>query len=219
MLASRPRARRLGVPRRTMRRPWKDVEYCVIDLETTGLDVREDQIVSYGAVLVRGGRILARTATYGLVRPTRPIPPRAVQIHALRSEDLDGAAPLSSCVEALTEMLTDRVLVAHAAWIESGFLRRVFSTRDVRLRSPVVDTAALARATGTANAAVGREPSLEGLAGTLELPIHTPHHALGDALTTAEVLLALATRLGDGDSPVTAQQLVRTTRRFGVSAT
>ncbi|MDP8977546.1 MAG: 3'-5' exonuclease, partial [Actinomycetota bacterium] len=38
-------------------------------------------------------------------------------------------------------------------------------------------------------------PNLTALAGRLGVPVHRPHHAFGDALTTAEVFLALATRL------------------------
>ena len=44
--------------------------------------------------------------------------------------------------------------------------------------------------------AAGGEPDLEWLAGDLGLPVVNPHHALGDAITTAEVFLALASRLG-----------------------
>ena len=39
------------------------------------------------------------------------------------------------------------------------------------------------------------EPSLECLAEELRLPVLSPHHALGDARTTAQVFLALASRL------------------------
>ena len=37
--------------------------------------------------------------------------------------------------------------------------------------------------------------SLQALAESLGLPEHQPHHALGDALTTAQAFLALATHL------------------------
>jgi DNA polymerase III epsilon subunit-like protein len=38
-------------------------------------------------------------------------------------------------------------------------------------------------------------PGLSGLARSLGLPVHRPHHADGDALTTAQVFIALATHL------------------------
>ncbi|GAA4711483.1 hypothetical protein [Phytohabitans rumicis] len=59
----------------------------------------------------------------------------------------------------------------------------------------MIDTAALLRASRLADPAAGREPDLETAARQLGLPVHTPHHALGDAFTTAQVLLVLATRM------------------------
>jgi DNA polymerase-3 subunit epsilon len=78
----------------------------------------------------------------------------------------------------------------------------------VQLVGPVIDTADLSRSAGVARAAPGREPSLEVVAATLGLDPHAPHHALGDALTTAEVFLVLATRLNAG-APRTAGSLAR----------
>ncbi len=99
-------------------------------------------------------------------------------------------------LDELLEALTGRLLVAHAAFVERGFLGPVLRTRGVSLRGDVADTQLLARVwleerTGT------RPPrlALEDLARSLRLPIHRSHHALGDALTTAQVFLALATHL------------------------
>ena len=185
-----------------MARPWREVEYVVVDLETTGLDLKRDSIASYGAVVIRDGRIIVADDTYGLVRPTCQISTESITVHTLREADVADAPPLSDAVAVLRTLLSGRVLIAHAAWIapsawiERAFLSRAFSAHGSALRTPIIDTAALAR---TDNAALrcGRgEPDLEWLAGDLGLPVVNPHHALGDAITTAEVFMALATRLG-----------------------
>ncbi len=195
-----------------LERPWREAEFCVVDLEATGMDLRHDDIVSYGAVLVRSGRIVARSCLYGLVKPTRPVSEGALTVHALTSAELANAPPLSECAEALAEMMRGRALVAHAAWVERAFLNRAFRTRELRLDGPILDTAALARETGLApSGSEDTEPSLERLALDLGLPVHTPHHALGDALTTAEVLLALVTRLEVRDQQ-TVRSLAETSR-------
>ena len=92
-------------------------------------------------------------------------------------------------------LLSGRVLIAHAAWIERAFLTRAFAAHGSALRTPIIDTAALARTDNAALRCGHDEPDLEWLAGELGLPVVNPHHALGDAITTAEVFLALATRL------------------------
>lgn len=83
--------------------------------------------------------------------------------------------------------------MAHAAWVEQAFLRRAFRANRKALRCAVIDTAAMARAAGLAERSRA-EPNLGGLAGGCGCVV-SPHHALGDAITAAEVFLALATRL------------------------
>ncbi|MBK7622328.1 MAG: 3'-5' exonuclease [Kineosporiaceae bacterium] len=197
----------------SLERPWREAEFCVVDLEATGLDLRQDEIVSYGAVIVRAGRIVANSCRYGLVKPTRPVSEGALIVHALSAAELVDAPPLSACAEVLAELMQGRALVAHAAWVERAFLKRAFATRGLRLDGPIVDTAALARELYLAPRAPGStEPSLERLAVDLGLPVHPPHHALGDALTTAQLLLAFATKL-EAQGPQTVRSLTEISRR------
>jgi DNA polymerase-3 subunit epsilon len=176
-------------------RPWRNLDYLVVDLETTGLNLRRDAIASYGAVVIHDGRIITAADTYGLVRPSRAMSAESVTVHALRPADVADAPPLAEAVETLDGLLTDRILVAHAAWIEQSFLSRAFRRCGKKLRCNIIDTAAMARKANAAVAACRGEPNLERLAEELGLPVVSPHHALGDAITTAQVFLALASRL------------------------
>jgi len=192
--------------------PWREAEFCVLDLETTGLDLSRDQIVSYGAAIIAQARIPCGRVAYGEVRPGRPSSVAALRVHKLRTADLSGAPPLEEAVEHIVGLLANRVLVAHAAWVEQAFLDRALRAGGRRLGRAVLDTAALLRACGLAGADAGREPALEAAARGLGLPVHTPHHALGDAFTTAEVFLVLATRLersgpGAAHRPLTVRDL------------
>jgi DNA polymerase-3 subunit epsilon len=119
---------------------------------------------------------------------------------------------MDDVVGHLVDLLSNRVLVAHAAWVERAFLDRVLRPRGLKLGRAVVDTAALLRACRLVDAAAASEPNLEVAARQLGLPVHTPHHALGDAFTTAQLFLALATRLervptGNKPRPLTVRQL------------
>lgn len=177
-------------------RPWRDVEYCVLDFETTGLDLRRDEIVSYGLVLVRAGRVQCASARYGLVQPGRRVSVPAIRVHGLRENDLQLAPPLADVLAAdLVPNLRGRVLVAHAAWLESALLRRALQPLHLRPHAAVVDTARLAIRAELAGPDTGFEPSLEWLAGQVRICVHQPHHALGDALTTGETFLAVASML------------------------
>ena len=135
-------------------------------------------------------------------------------MHGLRDQDLDAAPELAEVIDRVVAELDGRVLVAHAAWVERAFLTRALRSHGRRFDGPVVDTAALLRAAGLARSGTGFEPDVETMAEKLGLCVHTPHHALGDALTTAEVFLAVVSRLERGPAgPLTAYDLVDLSRR------
>lgn len=176
---------------------WRAASWAVVDLETTGLNPATDEIISIGIVPVDGGRAIPGAALHRVVRPVRLPTAESIRIHGIRPADVESAPALDAVLDEVLEALTGRLLVAHAAFVERGFLEPALATRGVRLRSEIADTRALGRSWlaevdhGTVAPLLG----LTGLATRLGLPAHRPHHALGDALTTAQVFLALATHL------------------------
>jgi DNA polymerase III subunit epsilon len=191
--------------------PWRDVTFSVVDLETTGLDPSSDEIISFATVTVAGGRIQLADARYELVRPRRMPDADTIRIHGLREADLESARALSEHLDILLGALTGRALVAHVAAVERGFLGAALSAHGFNLRNPIVDTATLDRELRR----LRRQPpaetdpiGLSDLARFLGLPVHRPHHADGDALTTAQAFIALATHL-DSFEPQTLGSLER----------
>jgi len=192
--------------------PWRQAHYCVVDLELSGLDPRKDEILSFAAVPIDAGRVVAGNAVYGLCRTTRPVPEESVLIHGIRTVDLADAPPIDEAIQPLITLMTGRVLVAHVSWIESSFLAPVLRRQGVRLRQPVLDTYELGQWLARQRGKPLTSTFLGELANRLNLPVHRPHHALGDALTTAQVFIALATHL-DQDRPQTVRSLAAAKRR------
>jgi DNA polymerase-3 subunit epsilon len=174
---------------------WREVNYCVIDLETTGLDLKNDEIISIGAVQIQSGRVISEANYYQQVRPKQIPSPSSIQIHGIRPVDLEGAPSIGEVLPEFAERIRGRVVVAHAAWVENAFLKDYLQDLHVDLSWRLIDTAGLARISNAVNEDLDHEPSLEHLARSLDLPVYSPHHALGDALTTAIIFLALATKL------------------------
>jgi DNA polymerase III subunit epsilon len=181
---------------RAGRLPWREARFVTVDLETTGLDPARDEVVSFAAVPVEGGRVLAREAVRGLVRPSVPPPGSSVEIHGLRAADLAAAPPAEEALVPLVTALRGRIPVAHAAWVERSFLRPRLRPLGFDLPRRILDTAVLWRALCIARGEgdPGLRP-LSEVAGGLGLPVHRSHDAEGDALTTAQAFLALATHL------------------------
>ena len=185
--------------------PWRSAGWCVVDLELTGLE-RSDEIIAIGAVPVLQGAVVLGEAMYTLASPDRAPAHGAVLVHKLRSADLADAPPLSKAVDQLLTMLAGRVPVFHTAVVERTFLGRALRRRGLRLPAEA-DTEALGRLwlrgrDGVAPAGV----SLARLCSLLGVPGETPHHALGDALTTAKAFIALAAHL-DAQTPQTVGSL------------
>ena len=189
--------------------PWREAGYAVVDLETTGLDPKQDEIISFAAVPIDAGRIKVGAVSTLMIRPSRMPEAETIRIHGLRPQDLAEAPELRAILDSVLEALTGRVLVAHAAWVERGFLSGALEEAGLRLRRPVVDTVALIRR-AQGQSAMDDEAivPLSDAARDLGLPVHRPHHADGDALTTAQLFLALATRL-DAREPQTVGSLAR----------
>jgi DNA polymerase-3 subunit epsilon len=208
-------ARFASVPRPADELGWREAGWCAIDLEMTGLDPRSDEIVAIGAVPIEEGRVALGGAAYTLVRASKRSQPGAVLMHKLRLADVADAPSLEEGIDLVLGALAGRVPVFHTAAIEAAFLERHFSRRHVRL-PPAVDTDVLGRAwlrRHDASAAPAHGISLSGLARALGQPAETPHHALGDALTTAKVFIALASLL-DTVAPQTVGSLLAACERI-----
>ncbi len=203
--------------------PWLEAGWCAVDLELTGLDPRRSEIIAVGVVPIEQGRIVLGSSGYALARSKQRPEHNAVLIHKLRHADVADAPPVDSAIELVLEALTGRVPVFHTAVVERTFLSPQFSRRRVRLPA-AADTEVLGRrwlAQRDSEAPVG--VSLARLARELGQRAEPPHHALGDALTTAQAFIALARHL-DASEPQTVGSLVGASdgpatavRRFGPS--
>ncbi len=200
--------------RRLRRRSWRSVEFAALDFETTGLDPGRDQIVSFGVVPIRHGRVVVGERVYREISPAVRSSPASVAVHGLRQIDLQPARSLDAERAVLGAALDRRFLIAWAAEIESAFLAATFGGSVRSWRRRIVDALVLARLVDELHGSPGSPSySLTAAASRFGVPVHSPHDALDDALTTAEVFLILATRLSPGRS--SARSLLRASRPGG----
>jgi DNA polymerase-3 subunit epsilon len=201
-------------PRR--RTAWRDAPWCALDFELTGLDPRVDEIISFGVIPIDGGRVQPGGAVGGLIRPEREIGEASIRVHELRAVDLEGAPPLADALGPLLEAIDGRALVVHTAAVERAFLGRALRSQRLRLRNPIVDTEVLGQLwLHERDGGVRPRLGLSEIAGELGLPADRPHDAVGDALTTAQVFIALATHLESvGRGSETVGSLERADRRL-----
>ncbi|GAB3686018.1 DEDD exonuclease domain-containing protein [Angustibacter aerolatus] len=173
--------------------PLADVEFVVVDLETTGGSAADCGITEVGAVRVRGGQVLGEFQT--LVHPGEPIPPFIQLLTGITDGMVASAPPIESVLPAFLEFARGAVLVAHNAPFDIGFLKAAAA----RCGHPwpgfaVVDTVHLARQVVTHDEVPNRK--LGTLARLFGAAVTPDHRALHDAQATVDVLHALLERVG-----------------------
>lgn len=180
--------------------PVGEVEFAAIDFETTGLHAATDRIVEFGAVLFCGSTITG--AFDQLSNPGIPIGRDAVAVSGIADADVATAPDVKSVLPSFLEFIGDRVLIAHNASFDLGFLRAAIHDADLpEITNLVIDTQALAMK------AFPRRKSyaLQNLAAELSLPRNTAHRAKDDAELCMRLFSAAVDELSFmGDLPLSA---------------
>ncbi|MDH3702801.1 MAG: exonuclease domain-containing protein [Alphaproteobacteria bacterium] len=174
--------------------PLAELPIFVLDLETTGLNVARDAIVSVGGVRMAGGTIYPGRTIDHLVNPDRPIPPRSTAIHGITDEMVAAAPVFSQLWPELAVHLEANVLVGHNIGFDIAHLLR--STREAGI---VWDPPPYLCTYRLAGALRPRVPSLEleRLAAEFGVTARGRHTALGDSLVTADLFARLLPVLED----------------------
>lgn len=172
---------------------FHNTRYVVIDLETTALKPEQGEIASIAWVVIEEGAIRLNQAQYFHVALKKEVGQSAI-FHQLTDTDLADGVSISVALEALLEAIPNSVLVFHNAHLDMGFLNRATQALwQAPLLMPVVDTLEeerkklQRRSEGIPQGAL----RLFQCRQRYGLPDITLHDALGDALATAELWLAM----------------------------
>jgi len=173
--------------------PLLDVEFVVLDLETTGGSPANDRITEVGAVKIRGGEVLGTFQT--LVNPGVPIPPLISALTGITNPMVVDQEPIEVVLPCLVEFLGGAVLVAHNASFDRRFVQANLERHGYqRLANRVVCTARLARKLLPRDEVPNVR--LATLAAYLGSTVAPCHRALTDARATVDVFHSLLERAG-----------------------
>lgn len=172
--------------------PLFEVDFCVLDLETTGGSPASCEITEIGAVKHRGGELIGTFQT--LVDPGLAIPPSITILTGITQAMVIDAPPISTVLPSLLEFIGDAVIVGHNVRFDLSFLNAAAMRLGYgRLPNQSADTAALARRLVRDEV---RNLRLHSLAAHFRSPVTPNHRALEDARATAHVFHALLERAG-----------------------
>lgn len=186
--------------------PLQQVRIAALDLETTGLDPRQNDILSMGLVEMQGAIIYPATAWHQVIKLDSELPQQSVVIHNITDDQMATGRPLEEALPELLQRLRGRVMLAHYKKIEQSFLSAACERLyGAPLVIQTIDTLQLGmRVFELQNHTIQTtDLRLFNLRPRYNLPNYRAHNALSDALATAELLLALSSDIAPrGNAPL-----------------
>lgn len=173
--------------------PLDQQRVVVLDLETSGLDVRRDIVLSIGAVVIDQGSIdLGNQFECTLLRPDHEVS-ESVLIHGIAPSELaTGRDPAEALLDFMEFVGDSPILAFHAGFDQRMLARALKTSLGYKLRHHFIDVAEIAPVLCPDN-----RPSRNGLDDWTQhfrLQVLQRHHASADALVTAEIALILFSR-------------------------
>ena len=120
-----------------------DQEYVAFDLETTGLSPENDRIIEIGAVILKEGKEISRFQTF--VDPGRKLSQTVVDLTGITDEMLQGAPTIEEVLPQFLDFVGDRILVAHNARFDTGFVRNACRRLGYEYKYTAADTLTLSQ--------------------------------------------------------------------------
>ncbi len=190
----------LGDPTfRFMFEPPPPNEWVALDCETTGLNVRTDEIIAIGAVRIVGNCIMTSERFEVLVRPERGVSPESVRIHRLRESDVAQGLPIDDALKRLMHFIGSRPLVGYYLEFDVAMLNRaLFPMLGQGLPQAKIEVSALYHhykfrqlPPYQQQANVDIDLRFATLMADLNLPQRDAHDAMNDAVMAALAFIKL----------------------------
>lgn len=165
-----------------------DQEWVALDCETTGLDVRRDQIIAIGAVRIAGHRLLTSQRLELLVRPERAMKPDSMRVHLLRESDVAQGMDPVHAMRRLLDFIGSRPLVGYYLQFDVAMLNReIWPMLGVRLPQKKIEVSALYydyknRQLPAHERGGTIDLRFATMMNDLALPLRPAHDALNDAI-------------------------------------
>ncbi|MFJ4372284.1 PolC-type DNA polymerase III [Pseudomonas japonica] len=188
--------------------------WVVLDLETSGLNVNRDQVLSIGAVVIEDGAIdFSQQFERTLHRHDHKLAPSTL-IHGLAPSAIAAGCDPAQALLDLMDFIGDSPLLAfHAGFDQRMLSRALKDSLGYKLQHPFMDVAELAPLLNPE--VVMRDAGLDDWVAHFGLLVEERHNASADAQVTAELSLILFSqaRRQQLDSPKRLEQRLQSWRR------
>ncbi|MCU7489889.1 MAG: exonuclease domain-containing protein [Bacteroidota bacterium] len=183
--------------------PFENAEFCVVDVETTGMSPSTCRIIEVGMVRIRKLKIVETYQTF--VNPGMEIPYFITTLTGISNSDVYDAPYFDEIANRVKEFMDDSILIGHNLQFDVSFLRRAFEDcGSEKFANPLLCTLKLARKMYPELSS----KSLSSVIKHLKIRNKNVHRALSDATATGKVLLKMIKELKAKEGYKTAAEII-----------
>ena len=174
-------------------------EWVAVDCETTGLDRQRDEIISIGAVLIRGNQIMTSQRLELFIRPTVHVAAESIRIHRLRSMDVANGLEPQVAIQQFLDFVGNRPLVGYYLEFDVAMLNRLvrpflgipLPQRQIEVSGMYYDYKYRQQPAHVRQNNPQIDLRFDTLMADLGLPVRDAHDAVNDAVMAALAFIKL----------------------------
>ena len=168
-------------------------EIIVYDTETTGLNPKNDEILSIGAVKIKGNKILTSQKFEIFVKPVKEISQESIKIHYIRNIDLQNGDNPQQAIENFLYFIGNRTLVGYYLEFDVNMINKYLKPYlGIKLPNRKIEVSQIYYKKKRRSIPDGRiDLRFDSIMNDLNLPIFGKHDALSDAIMTAMMYIKL----------------------------
>ena len=184
--------------------PVDEADFCVLDVETTGLSPSYNNIIEIGIIKVSGLNII--DSFHSMVNPQRELPYYITQLTGITEDDVYDAPFFEDIADKVSDFISGHIIVGHNLSFDKSFLRKEFAScgRDI-IASHSVCTLKIARRIYPTL----KSKSLGSVCSHLGINNPSEHRALADAKVTARLFIKMIAELKENYGIHYADELIK----------
>ena len=163
----------------------KNTKFCVIDLETTGLDINTDEVIAFACVPVQALKLLVKNAFYTLIKPEK-YNIESMRYHGISADDLKNAPSFKEVAHQIHKAL-DGIIVGHSVEFDYRFLKKSFKKIGIKFKQNIIDIVLIEKWLAKKTNEIELDLTIEGLMNRYGLNDYYRHNAFADAFFTAQI--------------------------------
>ena len=158
----------------------------MVDVETTGLNLITDTLISIGAVAVANGRIVLEDSFSVVLQQQESSGKENILVHGISSTaQREGDDPVEALLAFLEYLGKSRLVAFHVAFDETMIRRAMRQYLGLSFKHAWLDLAYVMPALN--RSLMGTHRVLDDWIGRFNIRIEARHNALADALATAQL--------------------------------